>query len=112
MFVSKFSAQCGCDCKRGEFNYDHTTALRKCISTRFVGKPEGGGVSNVFLTCFDYFFVGVNTNLGVERPEAPPEGVNPSPAPPRPALHLPPSPTNRALNCMRKWSWLEFVNNI
>ena len=31
-------------------------------STRFVGKPEG--VSNVFLTYFDYFFGGVNTNLG------------------------------------------------
>ena len=34
-------------------------------STRFVGKPEG--VSNVFLTYFDYFLGGVNTNLGVER---------------------------------------------
>ena len=35
----------------------------KPSSTRFVGKPEGG-VGNVFLTYFDYFFRGVNTNLG------------------------------------------------
>ena len=42
------------------------------VSTRFVGKPEG--VSNVFLTYFDNFFRGVNTNLGVERHQ---RGVKP-----------------------------------
>ena len=28
------------------------------VSTRFVGKPGGGGVTNVFLTYIDYFFGG------------------------------------------------------
>ena len=43
---------------------------------RFVGKPEeGGGVSIVFLTYFDYFLGGVITNMGEGR-EAP-EGSNP-----------------------------------
>ena len=40
------------------------------FSTRFVVKPEG--VSNEFLTIFDYF-LGVNKNLGLEAPEFNPQ---------------------------------------
>ena len=51
-------------------SYPWTTLLH-CLSTitmgPFVGKPEG--VSNAFLTYFDYFFRGIKINLGggVER---------------------------------------------
>ena len=41
-------------------------------STRFVENQRG--VSNVFLTCFDYFFWRINTNLGVKRKQ---RGVKP-----------------------------------
>ena len=50
-------------------------------STRFEGKPEG--ISNVFLTYFDYFSEGQYKLGGWEAPEG--GGLNPQP------------PTNRAL---------------
>ena len=47
-------------------------------SARFVGNQRGGGGQQCILTYFDYFFEGVNTNLGVERHQV---GVNPPPPP-------------------------------
>ena len=53
-----------------EYLVSRANILFHMISTRFVGKPEGsgggGGVSDVFLTYFDYFFGKVNTTWGVE----------------------------------------------